>query len=290
MKILLFFTMLIFSSLALGESLSLKKAIEDLNRGDTDKVQSYLKLEKERQNTVCMEGVLKRINRGQWEFDSCLTERQKVLLLILALRRGESSVALSLIESGVDLNSQDKNGNSPLHWASSFRRYEYIDIVLALIKKGADLNIQNRHGSTPLHLSCRHGQKDIALTLIEKGADLNSQDEDGNSPLHLASGYNSWYSRYKQTTDIALTLIIAGADLNIQNNFGNTPLHRASRYGNKNIALALIENGADIEIENSLGYTAFDLARIKSTVVARVLAENTKSSLKKYWRLWKIED
>ena len=121
------------------------------------------------------------------------------------------------------------------------------------------------------------------LSLIESGADLNSQDKNGNSPLH-------WASKKHEHIDIALALIEKGTDLNIQNNFGNTPLHLASRYGNKNITLTLIKNGADIEIENSLSYTAFELARRESPVVARILAENTKSYLKKIWRLQQVED
>lgn len=81
-------------------------------------------------------------------------------------------VARILIEAGADINVEDDNGQSPLHWA---------------IQKG---NCTNSHFHAHL-IFCFHpnqnpGATDFAKYLIEKGADVNSKDENGFTSLHRA--------------------------------------------------------------------------------------------------------
>ena len=63
MKTVFIWTLLIFSSSALGESISLQEATESLKKGDIDKIQYYLKSEEESKNTACLEGVLEQIKK-----------------------------------------------------------------------------------------------------------------------------------------------------------------------------------------------------------------------------------
>ena len=54
---------------------------------------------------------------------------------------------------------------------------------------GIDLNSQDKRGSTPLHWACFR-QSEIALSyLLAWSPNLNSVDCDGNTPLHLAVKY-----------------------------------------------------------------------------------------------------
>jgi ankyrin repeat protein len=53
----------------------------------------------------------------------------------------------ALLAVGVDINTADKSGNTPLHLASG-RLYN--SVVKCLAENGADMNIQNKKGLTPL--------------------------------------------------------------------------------------------------------------------------------------------
>jgi hypothetical protein len=67
-------------------------------------------------------------------------------LLILAVKSNCFQIANYLINAGASVNLTNKNSNSPLHFALTFRNFEIADM---LIKSGADENIQNKFGITP---------------------------------------------------------------------------------------------------------------------------------------------
>ena len=53
------------------------------------------------------------------------------------------------LKYGADINSQDNNKWTPLHFAS---KEGHKQVVEFLLKQGADLNIKDKHGKTPFHL------------------------------------------------------------------------------------------------------------------------------------------
>lgn len=57
-------------------------------------------------------------------------------------------VAEFLLESGADVNAQDKGGLIPLHNASS---YGHLDIAALLLKHNTVVNALDKWGFTPLH-------------------------------------------------------------------------------------------------------------------------------------------
>lgn len=60
------------------------------------------------------------------------------------------------------MNAVDRNGLTPLHWASW---YGHVDIVMRLLKKGAYVNAANGNGWTPLHQASQHGHIEVAKLL-----------------------------------------------------------------------------------------------------------------------------
>ena len=62
------------------------------------------------------------------------------------------------------------------------------DGVKNLIENGTDVNTQNKDGETPLHPACFNGHLDIVKLLIENGANINIANKEGKTPLY----YINW--------------------------------------------------------------------------------------------------
>ncbi|KAB2978602.1 MULTISPECIES: ankyrin repeat domain-containing protein [unclassified Wolbachia] len=89
----------------------------------------------------------------------------------------------SILENGEDINAQDKDGMTPLHWAVADNNKE---LAKLLIKHRADVDARNRDKHTPLHYAAVHGYVEIAKYLIDNGANVNAQDQDEHIPLYFA--------------------------------------------------------------------------------------------------------
>jgi ankyrin repeat protein len=72
-------------------------------------------------------------------------------------------VAGLLLANKADVNSRDKNGETPLRWASKDSRKEVAELPLA---KGAEVDARSKDGFTPLHEA---RQKDMVELLRQHG-------------------------------------------------------------------------------------------------------------------------
>jgi hypothetical protein len=81
---------------------------------------------------------------------------------------------------GVDINSRDAQGNTPLHIAASMGS---LNMVSVLISKGAKINIENKLKQTPYFLAIKHGHDDVAEYLSSDflaGEKVDHANELGN--------------------------------------------------------------------------------------------------------------
>jgi ankyrin repeat protein len=71
-----------------------------------------------------------------------------------------------LVENQANLNIQDINGKTPLHYATS-----NLDIVKLLVDNQANLNLEYINGKTALHYASRNSTKslDVVEYLKSKG-------------------------------------------------------------------------------------------------------------------------
>jgi ankyrin repeat protein len=60
------------------------------------------------------------------------------------------------------------------------------EIARMLIDAGADVNIQDENGLTPLHWCAYKNLPEILRMLLDAGADVNIQDEKGKRPYEVA--------------------------------------------------------------------------------------------------------
>src|SRR5262249_395122 len=77
---------------------------------------------------------------------------------------GKNSQILGLfLARGLDPNSQDRYGNTPLQFAIGSA-----EMVRMLVEKGADVNTRNRAGFTPLANACLEKNLETARYLLER--------------------------------------------------------------------------------------------------------------------------
>jgi len=181
----------------------------------------------------------------------------------------------------LDINYQDSDGNTALHYICSHKSQKK-DVILYIInlfiQQHANINIQNNKGFTPLMYACQNCNKDVVKLLITNGADINKINHNNQTAIMLAcfelnretvnllieKGADldiqdtlqqdtalSLACKHDDSNIIIKDLIKQGkANINIPNEKGNTPLIIACQNDNINIAKFLVKNGADINARN----------------------------------------
>jgi len=93
---------------------------------------------------------------------------------------GDLSRVQELLDQGQDVNSQDENGYTPLHAASSYGRMEVLNFLLSV---GADVNSRDSDGDQPLHV-CE--TVEVAQVLLQSGAQIAAKNSEGKTAAEVA--------------------------------------------------------------------------------------------------------
>ncbi len=92
---------------------------------------------------------------------------------------------------GVDIQAQDKDGFTALHWAA----WSGLDgVALDLMAHGLDANQKESHGYTPLMLAAMRGNAPMVETLLALGADTAATNGAGETALQLATSHHKAYA------------------------------------------------------------------------------------------------
>ena len=108
--------------------------------------------------------------------------------LFEAAKAGDVATIRGLLDQGANVNSTNKQGETPLHAASSANQSK---VAMLLIQKGANVNSTTTGGWTPLHTAARFGASQVVTLLISKGANVTAVNADGRTPEALASAVNN---------------------------------------------------------------------------------------------------
>ncbi|MCF6138279.1 M48 family metallopeptidase [Pseudalkalibacillus berkeleyi] len=145
--------------------------------------------------------------------------------LIDAVVTGDSAKVISLIEKGTDIQLEDSQGLTPLHWAVQDGNE---DMVKILINSGADPNVEDFYfGLTPMMSAAEFGNSNIIKMLIEAYGDLNGKDYEGMNAL--------FYAVFSDNPETVKLLIDQGVDLDTLDSENMTALMHAIQLGNRDI-------------------------------------------------------
>ncbi|XP_064799568.1 ankyrin repeat domain-containing protein 55 isoform X2 [Oncorhynchus masou masou] len=137
-----------------------------------------------------------------------------------------------------EINHQDNEGMTALHWASFHNRPEHVQ---ALLQKGADPTLVDKDFKTALHWAVQSGSRFMCSLILEHSLGssvINYDDENGKTCVHIAAA--AGYS------DILYELAhFAETNLQALDVDERTPLHWAAAAGKEDCVQALLQLGVE---------------------------------------------
>ncbi|KAF9233917.1 ankyrin repeat-containing domain protein [Melanogaster broomeanus] len=148
----------------------------------------------------------------------------------------------SLVEQGCDINAQDLDGKTPLHYAA---RNGDIPVIHFLIRNGAQPPDDILHDA---FWSGGHNLHAIVCLLLEHGASITSRKKDGSTVLHtFLRNLYYWSPESKaECLSMARFLIDKGCEVNALDSVGGTPLHLPVQAGYIPMVYLLLDKGAKL--------------------------------------------
>jgi ankyrin repeat protein len=195
--------------------------------------------------------------------------------LHIALRLRLLTVAARLIASGTNVNSENLNGESPLHLACSSRCRDigpngfFRNMVSVLLDAGANAMARNKNGQTAMHYAIRGGSRTIISTLAAHDPRLlSTPDSHGYTPLHTAC--ESTAAAFANSLrELLEGLKYPQLDLNPKSSLGVTPLILAAQKSNW-LAIELLceAEATQVDLEDSANNTALFYAVTRTCLPA----------------------
>ena len=166
--------------------------------------------------------------------------------LILASEAGQEEVVEILLLARANIHHQDKYGQTALMVSKTNK------IFLLLLQPNADINITKHEESTHLMIASDVGHLAVVDSLLRLNNDPNIQTKSGWSAIMFASS-----NGHLKVVEI---LLKKGANPNSQANDGWTALIFASQCGHHQVVEILLEKGADPNIHAIDGLTPLLIA------------------------------
>jgi ankyrin repeat protein len=109
--------------------------------------------------------------------------------LALAAFFGHAEIVKFLLDHGADVQQASTNAQrvNALHAASANR---HLDICRMPIDKGIDVNTKQEGGFTPLQEAAQNGQLELVELLLQHGADAATKNDKGQTALDIARESN----------------------------------------------------------------------------------------------------
>ncbi|KAK9719486.1 Ankyrin repeats (3 copies) [Popillia japonica] len=157
-------------------------------------------------------------------------------------REGKVNIMEALVQEKIDLNIQDKMGNTAFHVSVT---EEKVNVVKLLLSSNADADIVNINGKTIFIIEQDAGGSksddeniQILSLILENMKKININDE--------AVTTSFYWAVQKGHSKIIESFLRHGVNVNVQNSIGYTPLHVAASNNNEKIVEILLKIRLDI--------------------------------------------
>ncbi|OXU24019.1 hypothetical protein TSAR_012214 [Trichomalopsis sarcophagae] len=164
------------------------------------------------------------------------------------------SIVRSLVESGAQINIQNKMGETALYLAS---KRNNIDLANYLISKGADVNCKTRTELTAMFAAIKHCNLKMMRLLIKNGARVNVINNAGDNLLHYALKN---VDKGEKRLDLVKLLLKNDLDINAENRKRRTALFIALRVGDEDLLNLLLKHGICPNTADSFHLTPLHVA------------------------------
>ncbi|XP_050548635.1 transient receptor potential channel pyrexia-like [Daktulosphaira vitifoliae] len=160
-----------------------------------------------------------------------------------------------ILQIGVDPNTYDAHGNTPLHLAADKGYTECLKLLLTSSTKTINLKSKTRQ-ATALHMAAENGYTQCVRILLNNGSSHSVLNDKYQTALHLASK-----AQCAESVEILLEL---GAEVNALDIDKRTPLHSAvcKAFLSFHVVEVLVKWGADVNIQDRYGYAPLHIAAL----------------------------
>lgn len=205
-------------------------------------------------------------------------------LLVGASFDGNAEMVNVLLEQGVNPNTRNEGGITPLIWSTVAKHKE---IVKSLLVAGEDPNFigtdpkgfrRRPEQFSPLYFATFFGrwsakpiELEILKDLLDAGANVNSKDGVGRTPL-------SWAAE-RRAKSVLQILLDAGSEIDSVDRCNRTPLFYATINNNVGAVKVLLERGSiGTTVQTSAGRNPLDVVReLKFSEIEQLLLKGLES-------------
>lgn len=218
-------------------------------------------LQRPRPGKAKLLGAAKRVNVNIQDADGLSP-------LHYAALSGNKELISLLLEAQAAVDIKDHKGMRPLHYAAWQGKTEPMKMLL---KAGSSVNGQSDEGQIPLHLSAQHGHYDGSEMLLQHQSNPCISDSDGKTPLDLACEFGR-----VGVVQLLLSSNMCAAMLEPKPSDPNgvSPLHLAAKNGHIEVIRLLIQAGIDINRQSESGTALHQAALCGKTEVVRLLLDS----------------
>ncbi|KAK2060219.1 ankyrin [Colletotrichum caudatum] len=157
---------------------------------------------------------------------------------------GRAEIAQILFNTGqVDVDSRDNGGRSLYPLNSFYAPTNNNAAPSRFLKYGVDINSKDKDGATPISWAAREAKVDaVRLLLLQESIDPDTCDNTGRTPLAWVAG-GCFVNEGCYEKIASLLLATKKVHVNSEDEYGYTPLMWALRASNRTLAQLLVQSG-----------------------------------------------
>jgi ankyrin repeat protein len=203
------------------------------------------------------------------KLDGYKVSGERTYLSYASRHAGTSRVIEWLIQSGLDVNSLDSDGDTPLLQSCLDNTP---DTCRTLLEHKADPDIPNANGITPLIIAARHGHAETCRVLCEYKADPNKHIRNRGAALYFAASSGH--------VDVCKALIECKADILATGEIGGDrryPIKRAAARGRHLVVRLLLDSNCSPSLVDDIGDAAIDIEKTRYSEQGELLYARLKT-------------